>query len=255
LIAKIAPNTQLIGQNIFYFDIIDSTNNFAQELIKENKAINGTVIFSEEQTHGKGQRLKNWFSEPNKNLTFSIILFHDNNLLKSPFILNKLFTVSLYQVLEVCLPNQSIEIKWPNDILVNGKKICGILIENNFSGSKINYSVIGIGLNVNQKQENEYATSIIDILLEEQLRPYIFEQLIEKIDHNYQDFLSNGAEYFEELFNQHLKGFNQTSQFIINEELTHGKIIGCDKDGQLQIIINQQTFLFQHGTIKQLINE
>lgn len=253
MIAKIAPNTQLIGQNIIYFNQIDSTNSFAQALIKDQKVENGTVIFAEEQTKGKGQRSKTWLSEPYKNLTFSIILLNDNNLIHSPFILNKLFTVSILQVLQHYLPNQNTKIKWPNDLIIKQKKICGILIENNFSGHTINYSVIGIGININQEKPSDNATSFFDISKTEHNRADVFKLLLEKFDMNYQLFKTIGSEYFEKEFNENLLGYSNSNQFKIKDRLYDGEIIGCDNDGLLEIYIQDKIQKFQHGAIQQLI--
>ncbi|MDP2176304.1 MAG: biotin--[acetyl-CoA-carboxylase] ligase [Bacteroidota bacterium] len=255
LIAKIAPNTHIIGQNIIYFNQIDSTNSFAQELIKDRMVENGTIIFAEEQIRGKGQRLKSWISEPKKNLTFSIILTNNNNKINNPFILNKLIAVTILEILRKYMPNNDIEIKWPNDLMVNRKKISGILIENNFIGHLLNFSIIGIGININQENTLVNATSFYKLLKIEQNRAHIFKYFIEKLDINYRYLLTDGATFFENQFNQNLLGLGILNLFKVNDNLIEAKILGCDNNGSIIIETKNGIQKFQHGTIQQIINE
>jgi BirA family transcriptional regulator, biotin operon repressor / biotin---[acetyl-CoA-carboxylase] ligase len=253
LIAKIAPNTQIIGQNIIYFNQIDSTNNFAQELIKDQTVQNGTVIFAEEQLKGKGQREKSWVSEPEKNLTFSIILYPDNTCIQNPFIINKVIAVSLIEICLQYLPKETIEIKWPNDIMVNKKKISGILIENNFIGQHINFCVVGIGININQENTMEHATSLYQLLNKAQNRADIFKDILEKIDLNYRFLLSHGYTFFENKFNQSLLGYRMSNLFKIKESIIEAQLIECDTNGSIIIQTPNGNQAYQHGTIQQII--
>lgn len=133
--------------SIKWFETIDSTNN---EAIRHIEAYdNLTVIAAAYQTAGKGQRGNGWSSEPWKNLLFSIILeFHD-------FPAERQFAISQKTALGVCdyLDRHGLDarIKWPNDIYIGDRKICGILIENGVRSGLIRRSVVGIGFNLNQK--------------------------------------------------------------------------------------------------------
>ncbi len=141
-------DTEYIGRNFIYTDEIESTNTVL--LNRTNKFnTDGTVILAEKQTKGKGRKDRTWYSAKGQNLTFSILLtskkyFGKNfNLLNFAASLSAAFTLeNLFQVKP--------ELKWPNDVLINGKKICGILLESTSQGSKIERVVIGVGLNVNQ---------------------------------------------------------------------------------------------------------
>ena len=131
---------------ITWYDTIDSTNSEALRRLPELPS--GTVLAAREQTAGRGQRGNTWFTEPGKNLTFSIVLKPSGLAAGEAHLLNYLASVTVAEFLEGY--GVSCCIKWPNDIYVGRKKICGILVENSLSGGCVAASVIGIGININQ---------------------------------------------------------------------------------------------------------
>jgi len=137
-----------IGQKIIRLDTVDSTNNYAAKLLKEGEIGHGTVILADEQTAGRGQRGAVWDSKPADNLLMSLFVMPANLSVADQVALTHFASLSVLQVLRKF--GISAEIKWPNDVLVDGKKIAGILIENSIASGRIVSSVIGIGLNVNQ---------------------------------------------------------------------------------------------------------
>jgi BirA family biotin operon repressor/biotin-[acetyl-CoA-carboxylase] ligase len=148
-----------IGQKILRFDRVDSTNNYTANLLKEGKIEHGTVIMADSQSAGRGQRGANWTSNAGENLLFSMFVAPDNLSVENQVVLTHFASLGIVEVLRKI--GISAEIKWPNDIYVNHKKIAGILIENSIKGGLIANSIIGIGLNVNQDHfEHIVATSI-----------------------------------------------------------------------------------------------
>ncbi len=136
--------------NLIKLDAIDSTNDFLKRLIKNDSIQNWTVVTAESQTLGKGQMGAKWISENGKNLTMSILVSNFQLDSLQLFTLNATVAFSIFKVLqELEIPNLSI--KWPNDIMSDHKKIGGILIENTFKSNQQIESVVGIGLNINQK--------------------------------------------------------------------------------------------------------
>lgn len=138
--------TNFIGRNFIEADEISSTN---KELLSEGSNYpTGTVLFAEKQTEGKGRKNRTWHSAKEQNLTFSILLKDEKNNFNINLInLAAALTVAnsienLYQL--------RTELKWPNDVLVNKKKIAGILLETSIKANKVERVVIGIGVNVNQ---------------------------------------------------------------------------------------------------------
>lgn len=256
MFAKVKPNTQIIGQNIIYFNRVESTNQFALELIRQNLADNGTVLVAEFQTKGRGQLNKSWISEPFENLMFSIILKHVTFQPTDPFIINKTLTLAMYNFLKRKLPEQQVYIKWPNDILVNNKKICGILVENNFSGSTLNYSVLGIGLNVNQHFEHIQhlnATSLTQYFGGELDREALLTEILETIESTFDQLSEDGPTFIENSFNAALYGYKVNAIFEIDDALVMASVSGCDKEGRLILDIEGIEKHFLHGTIKQFI--
>jgi len=141
-------NTDVIGRNFVYTDEIESTNSFL--LNKVNKFnTDGTVLLAEKQNNGHGRNNKVWYSTRGYNLTFSILLTNKKYLSKRFNILNFAASLAVANAIENLYQLRT-ELKWPNDVLVNGKKIAGILMESISNGIKVERLVIGIGINVNQ---------------------------------------------------------------------------------------------------------
>ena len=148
-----------IGRKIIHLDSVDSTNNYAANMVKANEIGHGTVILADEQYAGRGQRDSGWSVKPGENLTFTVFIDNVNVAVANQFVLTQMISLSLIEILAQF--GIEAEIKWPNDIFVKGKKIAGVLIENQLKGNLIKHSVIGIGLNVNQTEFNGFiATSI-----------------------------------------------------------------------------------------------
>jgi BirA family biotin operon repressor/biotin-[acetyl-CoA-carboxylase] ligase len=133
--------------NTIYYETLPSSNSEAIHLASSG-ALEGTVVVCREQTAGRGQRNNRWESAPGENLTMSLILRPVNMAASELFLLSKAFSLAVVKSLERC--DIEATIKWPNDIYVEGRKIAGILIEHSFWGDNLAFSVIGLGLNVNQ---------------------------------------------------------------------------------------------------------
>ena len=136
--------TDFMGRSIYYFNSIDSTNKKAKEIALDEKE--GTVLIAEEQTAGKGRMGRSWVSPKGKGIWMSLILKPTMEPMKVPK-LTLIGAAAVYKALE----NMGIkaQIKWPNDVLIDGKKICGILTEMSGELNMVNYVIMGIGINVN----------------------------------------------------------------------------------------------------------
>ncbi|MEM3618059.1 MAG: biotin--[acetyl-CoA-carboxylase] ligase [Candidatus Bathyarchaeia archaeon] len=187
--------TRLVGKYIFFAHEVGSTNDWAKELA-ELGAPEGTVAVAETQTAGRGRLGRKWLS-PKGGLWFSIIL---KPKLKPPETVKLVFLAGL-AVAETIreLYGLKAETKWPNDVLVNGKKVCGILSEMKTVDEKVDYAIIGIGVNADINVEKEFpkelsetATSIQKALGRKIALEELFKALLEKMDNFYQIFLKEG---------------------------------------------------------------
>jgi BirA family biotin operon repressor/biotin-[acetyl-CoA-carboxylase] ligase len=133
-----------------FYDVVDSTNDTAKELIRCKSNVNGTVIQADHQLKGRGRKNNVWESNPKENLLFSIVITPQSIHPSRQFLINELVSVTLRDFLQTQIPDTTVKIKWPNDIYVDNKKIAGILIEHIIAGTSIAYSIVGIGVNVNQ---------------------------------------------------------------------------------------------------------
>lgn len=144
-------STRFIGRNIFYYDSVSSTNDLAKELVRKG-APEGSLVVSEEQTGGKGRLGRRWYSPKHRGIFFSLILYPPTSPSEAARV-----TMIAAVAYAAAIQNETgitAGIKWPNDLLVDGKKICGILSEMSAEMDKINYLVIGTGLNVNHRLED-----------------------------------------------------------------------------------------------------
>jgi len=186
-------NTEYIGRNIIYYDSIGSTNSKAKELA-ENDQEHGTVIISEEQTAGRGRLGRNWVSPKYKGIWMSIIL--------RPNIMTR--NVSQVTLLGAAAVQKAImkmgiktSIKWPNDIVLNNKKVCGILTEMSGEIDHINYIIMGIGVNVNLEKEDfhcdlkDVATSIKIESGKYMDRKLLLANILNIFEELYMDFVDN----------------------------------------------------------------
>ena len=137
------------------FKTLDSTNSYLQNLLNQGEDIIGNIVVTEFQTSGKGQGKNVWESEVGKNLLFSVGLDMSYLKAENQFVLTQMVSVAMINVLKKYLSEDSLFIKWPNDIYFKDKKIAGVLIKNEIKGMKLGTSIIGIGLNVNQTTFSE----------------------------------------------------------------------------------------------------
>ena len=137
--------TRFIGQRVLYYPQVTSTMDVARQEAQQGAA-EGTVIIAAEQTAGKGRMRRLWLT-PGGNIALSIILYPEVSQLPSLIMLASLAAVHSIEKITGLEP----QIKWPNDVLVNGKKVCGILVESGVRKKSVTYSIIGIGINVNLK--------------------------------------------------------------------------------------------------------
>ena len=132
------------------FDEIASTNAELKRLQKQNPMPEGSLLITEFQSAGRGQAGNSWYSSKAQNLLFSFLLYPHGVKAKEQFIISQVVSLALKNVLDKYINN--VTIKWPNDIYWKNKKIAGILIENSLMGQHIDYTIVGVGLNINEDE-------------------------------------------------------------------------------------------------------
>ena len=240
-----------LGNQIFRLDKVDSTNNFAANLIEEQLCRNGALILADTQTAGKGQRGSLWESEPGKNLLCSYVYFPDNLSVDFLQELNICLSISLIK----CLKYFEIdaEIKWPNDILVDGKKISGILIENNVRAGKVKSMIFGIGLNINQQSFlNLGVTSMALIRSAEFSIDEVSLQLTKEFNH-WISFVGGDHQTLKLVYLKQLYGLNKNHSFKSQDQEFEGVIVGVNDCGELEINMLGEIRTFKNKEISFLM--
>lgn len=230
---KIPANTLFTGQKLVYVPECHSTNAEALTLLQNTPQVaEGTVIITDNQTAGRGQRGNTWESEAGKNLTFSLILKPTFLHPKDQFKLSMAVSLGLYDYLTSQVTD--VKIKWPNDMMLGNQKTCGMLIENQISGQHIQSSIVGIGLNVNQQSFSlPTPTSVAIKKGHEFVLNEVLAELLQWIEGRYLQLRANidlKDDYVNALY---AKG--ERRNFKSGEEVFEGIITGIDHVGLLEV--------------------
>lgn len=174
--------------SILYLNEVESTNQYLSELVESKKVEDGTAVVSFNQTKGRGQKGNTWFSEPDNNICYSIVIYPDSIVARNQFIISQMVALSIKAFLDEYTGN--ISIKWPNDIYWKDKKIVGTLIENQLAGSFITHSIIGIGININQKT---FPSTLPNPVSLNQItgKDYDLKELVNKLHHRILQSIEN----------------------------------------------------------------
>lgn len=226
--------TQAFGSKIYSFESVDSTNNCAKAVAALG-APEGTVIISEHQTAGRGRLGRQWQAEPRQNLMFSIVLKPN----VPPETLNLL---PLYVAVAIAdgieqTTGLRLECKWPNDLLYQGRKIAGILIEGSVKQNAVEYVIIGVGINVNQtKFEGELlskASSLMNECGREIDRTQLFREVIKSLESGYVDVSKTGFQSVVPRWLSRTSMLNRTVSVSQQGTIISGIMKGLSPDGGL----------------------
>ena len=232
---KIPANTLFIGKKLVFVPECHSTNSLALELSQKEDLPEGTVVITSNQKQGRGQQGNVWSSEPGKNLTFSLVLKPTFLAVKDQFSLNMVVSLAVRDFLQKYIQFK-VFVKWPNDIMVDDHKVCGILIENQIQGAAFSSSVIGIGLNVNQRAFYSKNASSMAMLTSKSFElQQLFEQLIEKLEARYLLLRKGFIAQIKDAYSSSLYGDKELRNFRTAEGAFEGEIAGVDDAGKLII--------------------
>ena len=242
---KLLPNevlaslkTKWLGHNVIYHTSVNSTNDIAKKAALDN-CPNGTIIIAEEQVSGKGRISRGWFSPLSAGVWFSIVL-------RPPFLphdapkFTLLMAVALAKAFDA-YPGIKVGIKWPNDILVQGKKIVGILTEMNAEMEAINYIVIGTGINVNVSKEimpddiKDKAASLSDFTDKTVDRIKVITAVLKSLEDIYEKTVAEGFAYMFEEWKKYTITLGKTVSVVAPDETFLGVAENIDEMGALLV--------------------
>ncbi len=238
-VADALKNSGFFGKLMFY-DCIESTNDLAKTMALEG-AENGTVVIAETQTKGRGRMGRRWMSPPYSSLLFSLLLRPDIHIGKV-FTLTMLLALSTVEAVET-QTNVKAMIKWPNDIYVKERKLAGILTEFSVTGKRFKYVILGIGINVNWKPEEDTgmhmlypATSLMKETGQRVSRERLLVNILSAYEAHYMDISRNGPARAKQLWNKRsmLTGKN-ISVSVSDNKVTNGTATGIDENGALLV--------------------
>jgi BirA family biotin operon repressor/biotin-[acetyl-CoA-carboxylase] ligase len=232
---KIPARTLFTGKRLIYVPECHSTNDLATQILDQSLAHEGTVVITDRQLRGRGQRGNAWVSADYLNITLSVVLRPTFLSLQDQFYLN---IVASLAVRDTVLQFVSVPafVKWPNDVIARNGKIAGILIENQLHKSSIQASVVGIGLNVNQTAfDIPSATSLA--LQAGQLfdNGVVFEVLMECLEARYLVLRQGKLNLLRQAYYDVLYGRGEIRRFAAGGREFSGTITGVDALGQLQV--------------------
>lgn len=224
---------------LHFLQTTDSTNLQAGKLLKYSPLPEGSIIYTFNQTQGKGQGDNHWESEPEKNITASAILYPHFLTAGQQFMLTKVVALSVCSLLDTfALPFQP-EIKWPNDIYLNGHKIAGILIFNEISGNYINHSIAGLGLNVNQSTFKSYIPPAISLKMITGKETPLHKVLTDwhtQLGYWYELLMQSKNEEIDQAYLRRFYRLNQSASYFIRNEIVEATITGLAEYGMLRLI-------------------
>lgn len=229
--------TDFIGKELHHFREVTSTNDVAKELATKG-AEEGTIVIAETQTRGRGRFGRRWVS-PKGGIWFSTILRPEVSP-KDALKLTLTTAVAVARVIKRTL-RLDVQIKWPNDVLIKGKKVCGILTEMNTTGKVVNSVIIGVGINANLDIDSfpedlrNSTTSLKKELNEEVSRERFLRILLEELEHYYKTFTRREFHPILEEWKSFADFLGSPVEIVSYGEKITGLAIGVDRSGALLI--------------------
>lgn len=241
---------------------VDSTNTYLKKLLLDDPDLPSmTVVDAYAQTDGKGQKGNSWESNPGENLSCSIFLRPSLPNGAKTFDLNIIVSLAIRDVLTQYIPDKTIWVKWPNDLIVEDRKIAGVLIENEWLGAEWCATIIGIGLNVKQQQFGAYRPVATSMLLEgaelhedyEVWHHKLINRVVQCLELRFAAF-QNDPEALRVEYHRHLLGHRNQSVFELpSGERFKGIINRVHTNGLLEVSSAKGTSLFAFKEIKMLL--
>lgn len=241
---KLFKHTGLIGRKALFLPACHSTNAVASEQVALRKAEHGLVVYTDFQTSGRGQRGNSWESENGKNILLSVVL--DASFIDPENVYNLTIVTSLaiHDTLSDYV-QQGLKIKWPNDIYHDDRKIAGILIENFLRLHIIEWSIAGMGININQTEYHEKkAVSLAQICRQKFDREELIQLLLQNIEARYKELKQGHSERLKTAYLARLFWKDEIHVFQADGRFFNGRIESVENGGKLRIALEEGHRLF-----------
>ncbi len=244
------------GKNRLHFNEIDSTNNYALQWVKNKRPPEGSLVTADFQTDGRGQRGNTWVSNRQENFMGSFVFYPVFLSVQGQFWLNKALSVGVVDCIKSLLPNKKVHIKWPNDILVEGKKMAGILIENQLQGNQLSSTIFGLGINRNQKEFGDlgHATSLALHTSEEVQMDKLIESLSSALEKRYLQVKAGNYTLIQTSYLDALYGKGEELKMELNNIPSFAQVIDVNEYGQIVLLEQGSLKVYSHGEAKILLD-
>lgn len=250
----VTPQTLFTGQQLLWLPACASTNSEAQTLIVQNRASDGCTVITDFQTAGRGQRGNQWEAAAAENLMLSVVWQPTFLAAAEQFQLSQAVALGVHDWASALLAaDPKLKLKWPNDLYYGDQKLGGILIENTLIGPKIQYSIIGIGLNVNQQRfAIPTATSVGLLTGRAYAREALAARLLECLERRYLQLRAGQVGKLRQAYLQALYRFQEAHFFMVDGKKVSGQIVGVENDGRLAVAIGGELRRFGMQEIRYL---
>lgn len=242
--------TTQFGKKVYTFETLDSTNNCVRALANVGLE-EGLIVYSEHQSAGRGRLGRSWESEEGKNVLFSLLLRPPDTVAKIN-LLTFYIAVSIAEAIE-SITGLTVECKWPNDLTLEGKKFCGILLEASSQQLTTDFVIGGIGINVNQTRfSNDLqgkATSIKNYSRKEVNRVNLLQECIRHLEKHYLNVTSKGFDAVLALWKSRCTMFGKTIRIDHHGMFVNGVVKRLDSDGALVIVSHNKEIRLLAGDV------
>lgn len=230
----------MIGTSIRKLEVVESTNSLLKAEAEVGKATEGAVVMADHQTAGRGRLDRQWEAPPGKGLLFSVLIYPEIPTEKIALI-SLIASLAMLEGLSEKLDSTGLQLKWPNDILHNDRKLCGILCDSGTDASGRQFVVVGVGLNVNQDQQDfpsgllRPAISMKLITHREHSRDAFLKSALESFDRCYRRLKAEGVDWIAETWLDRSELFGKTVTVLRDHEEISGTVDGLEPDGALRL--------------------
>jgi BirA family biotin operon repressor/biotin-[acetyl-CoA-carboxylase] ligase len=243
-------------KNMLILDSVDSTNNYAMALIQKREIDSEIAVFAKEQTHGKGRRGKQWISNKAENIMMSVVVPMQWLSVSRQFELSVAVALSCYDLFQKYIL-ANLFIKWPNDIFINDSKAGGILIENVIKGKIWQWSVIGMGLNINQEKFEEEILKATSLKLATDKQYHVIKlaaELHSSLLKRIEELKAGNFKKMIEEYNDHLYARGKMVKLKTQNKFFETKIVAVSSSGELITHdLVERKFVFDYVEFKGLV--